>query len=128
MSGQEDLGNITINDDVIALIASLALVDVDGVVSISGKSSFSDYVGTKSKDIDKGISVKIDDSSGQATVSVEINIEYGANIYDTARKLQRAIKNAIENLTGLNVEKVNVTIRGLIVLDQVSPSQKNQAA
>ncbi len=128
MSGQEDLGNITINDDVIALIASLALVDVDGVVSISGKSSFSDYVGTKSKDIDKGITVKIDDSSGQATVSVEINIEYGANIYDTARKLQRAIKNAIENLTGLNVEKVNVTIRGLIVVDQVSPSQKNQAA
>jgi uncharacterized alkaline shock family protein YloU len=128
MSGQEDLGNITINDDVIGLIASLALVDVEGVVSISGKSSFSDYVGTKSRDVDKGISVKVDESSGQATVSVEINIEYGVNIYDTARKLQRAIKNAIENLTGLSVEKVNVTIRGLMVTDEVRPAQKNQAA
>ena len=40
MASQEDLGNITVNDDVVALIASISIVDVEGVVSLSGKSSF----------------------------------------------------------------------------------------
>ena len=128
MPGQEDLGNIKINDDVVALIASLALVDVDGVFSISGRSSFSDYIGGKGKDADKGISVKIDEATGLCTVNVEINIEYGVSIYDTAQKLQRKIKNSIENLTGLTVDKVNVTIRGLIVLEQPRASTRTQVA
>ena len=40
---------------------------------------------------------------------------YGANVYDTARKLQRNIRSAIENYTGLMVDKVDVTIRGMII-------------
>ena len=128
MAAPEDLGNITINDDVVALIASLAIVDVEGVVSMSGKSSFSDYVGTKSKDVEKGVIVKIDDTTSLCTVTVDINIEYGVNVYDTARKLQRAIKNAVENLTGLTVDKVNVTIKGLVVLEQPRSGIKGKAA
>lgn len=128
MANQEDLGAITINDDVVALIASIAIVEVEGVVSISGKSSFSDYVGFKSKDVEKGVSVKINPETSLCTVNVEINIEYGVNVYDTARKLQRTVKNAVENLTGLMVDKVNVTIRGLVILEQPRPTSKNKAA
>jgi len=112
----------------VALIASLAIVDVEGVVSMSGKSSFSDYVGTKSKDVEKGVAVKIDDATSLCTVTVDINIEYGVNVYDTARKLQRAVKNAVENLTGLTVDKVNVTIKGLVVLEQPRSGAKGKAA
>ncbi|MCX7020385.1 MAG: Asp23/Gls24 family envelope stress response protein [bacterium] len=115
MSGQEDLGNITINDDVAANYASLAILEVDGVTSVSGKGSFSDYVGAKSKDVDKGVSIKIDPATNACTVNVEVNIDYGINIYETARKLQRAVKNSIENYVGLAVEKVNITIRGLVI-------------
>ena len=128
MATQEDLGNITINDDVVARIASLAIFDVEGVVSMSGRSSFSDYVGSKTKDVEKGISVKIDPETNLATVSVEINIVYGVSVYDTARKLQRAVKNAVESLTGLTVDKVNVTIRGLEILEQPRPAAKNKVA
>lgn len=128
MPGQEDLGNIKINDDVVALIASLALVDVDGVFSISGRSSFSDYVGSKARDADKGITVKIDEATGLCTVGVEINIEYGVPIWETAQKLQRKIKNSIETFTGLTVDKVNVTIRGIIVLEQPRTAHKNAVA
>lgn len=127
MATQEDLGNITINDDVVARIASLAIFDVEGVVSMSGRSSFSDYVGSKTKDVEKGISVKIDPETNLATVSVEINIVYGVSVYDTARKLQRAVKNAVESLTGLTVDKVNVTIRGLEILEQNRPNPKKAA-
>jgi uncharacterized alkaline shock family protein YloU len=128
MPNQEDLGNITINDDVVARIASLAIFEVEGVVSMSGRSSFSDYVGSKTKDVEKGISVKIDEATNLCTVSVEINIVYGVSVYDTARKLQRAVKNAVESLTGLTVDKVNVTIKGLEILDQTRPATKNKAA
>ena len=126
MAVQEDLGNITVNDDVVALIASIAMGEVEGVVSLSGKRGFSDYQGLKSKDVEKGVSVKIEDQV--CTVNVEINVEYGASIYDTARKLQRAIKNNIEGMTGLTVDKVNVTVKGLLMLDPPAPVPKNKAA
>ena len=128
MASQEDLGNITVNDDVVALIASISIVDVEGVVSLSGKSSFSDYVGFKSKDVEKGVSVKIDETTSLCTVNVEVNIEYGVSVYDTARKLQRTVKNSVESLTGLTVDKVNVTIRGLVIHEQPRPASKNKAA
>lgn len=128
MASQEDLGNITVNDDVVALIASISIVDVEGVVSLSGKSSFSDYVGFKSKDVEKGVSVKIDEATSLCTVNVEVNIEYGVSVYDTARKLQRTVKNSVESLTGLTVDKVNVTIRGLVIHEQPRPTSKNKAA
>lgn len=126
MAVQEDLGSITVNDDVVALIASIAMGEVEGVVSLSGKRGFSDYQGLKSKDVEKGVSVKIEDQV--CTVNVEINVEYGASIYDTARKLQRAIKNNIEGMTGLTVDKVNVTVKGLLMIDPPTPTLKNKAA
>jgi uncharacterized alkaline shock family protein YloU len=128
MAGAENLGNITVNDNVLALIASVAVTEVEGVVSISGKSSFSDYVGVKSKDVEKGVSVKIDEKTNLCTVNLELNIEYGLNVYDTARRLQRVVKNHIENLTGLQVDKVNVTIRDLVIKEEPRSAARNKAA
>ncbi len=118
MVGPEDLGDITINDNVIALYASIALTQVEGVVTLSGKSSFSDYVGAKSKDAEKGINVSIDKATNLCTINVEVNIYYGYNLYDVARQIQRQVKNAVENYTGVTVERVNVTVRDVIVPDQ----------
>ena len=118
----ENLGNIKINDDVAAHYASLAILEVDGVVSVSGKSSFSDYIGAKSKDVDRGVKIKIDEAANTCTVMVEVNIEYGVNVYETALKLQRAVKNAIENYVGLTVDKVHVTIGGLVIHEQPRPT------
>lgn len=118
MATGEDLGEIRINNDVVALIASIALTEVEGVVSLSGKSSFSDYVGSKSKDVEKGVTVEVDEGNGMATISVEVNIEYGIAVRDACVRLQRAVKNAVENYTGLLVDKVNVTVRSLMVNEQ----------
>ncbi|MGI8908338.1 MAG: Asp23/Gls24 family envelope stress response protein [Candidatus Sumerlaeaceae bacterium] len=122
---EADGGRIIVNDEVVAFIATIEMVKVDGVITLSGRSSYSDYDGAKSKDVEKGISVKINEN--RCSVAVEINIKYGANVYDTARKLQRAIKNAIESYTGLVVERVDVTIRGMINEGTLPPA-KNKAA
>jgi len=128
MTGQDDLGSITINEDVVAHYASLAILEVEGIISISGKNSYSDYVGVKSKDVDKGVSVRIDEATNSCTVNTEVLIEYGVNVYETARKLQAAVKNAVENYVGFTVDKVNVTIRGLQITEQPRTSAKNKAA
>ncbi|AXA36029.1 MAG: Asp23/Gls24 family envelope stress response protein [Candidatus Hydrogenedentota bacterium] len=124
MVGPEDLGDVIINDNVIALYASIALTEVEGVVTLSGKSSFSDYVGAKSKDAEKGITVTIDKATNMCTVNVEVYLYYGYNVYDVARKIQRHVKNAIESFTGITVERVNVTIKDVIVAEQVPPTGK----
>ena len=56
----EDIGDIKINNEVVGTIASLAAVEVDGVVSLAGRHSLAEMWGRK--DLDKGISVEIQDN------------------------------------------------------------------
>jgi uncharacterized alkaline shock family protein YloU len=109
---EHDTGRITLKDDVVAFIATIETVKVEGVYTLSGRSNFSDYDGARSKDVEKGVAVKIDNN--HCSVAVDVNLKYGVNVYDTARRLQRAIKDAIENYTGLVVDRVDVTIQGMI--------------
>ena len=118
MAVGEELGDIRINNDVMALIAGIPLTEVEGVVSLSGKSSFSDYVGSKSKDVEKGVTVEVDEVTGMATINLEINVEYGIAVRDACVQLQHAVKNAVENYAGTPVDKVNVTVKSLMVNEQ----------
>ena len=116
---EHDNGRIILKDDVVAFIAAIEMVKVDGVTTMSGRSSFSDYDGARSKDVEKGVTVKIENN--HCSVAVDVNIKYGVNVYDTARRLQRAIKDAIENYTGLVVDAVDVTIQGMINESSLPP-------
>lgn len=116
---EQDNGRIVLKDDVVAFIATIEMVKVDGVTTMSGRSSFSDYDGARSKDVEKGVTVKIENN--HCSVGIEVNIKYGANVYDTARRLQRTIKDAIENYTGLVVDRVDVTIQGMINESSLPP-------
>ena len=115
MDALEGLGDIKINNEVITMIASLAAVEVDGIVSLAGKYSLAEMWGRK--DMDKGITVEIH-KDNSATVAVEVNVEYGIDIYRAARQLQLSVKNAIESMTGIHLKAINVTIRGAVLGDQ----------
>jgi uncharacterized alkaline shock family protein YloU len=108
---QEDLGDIKINNKVIGTIASLAAVEVEGIVSLAGKGSPAEIWGRK--DLDKGIQVTVEDNT--AEISIEVNVEYGIDIYKAAHQLQKTVKNAVETMTGLVVKRVNVSIPGIIL-------------
>jgi uncharacterized alkaline shock family protein YloU len=118
---QEDLGDIKINNKVIGTIASLAAVEVEGIVSLAGKGSPAEIWGRK--DLDKGIQVTVEDNT--AEISIEVNVEYGIDIYKAAHQLQKTVKNAVENMTGLVVKRVNVSIPGIILGDQPRRSSAN---
>ena len=111
MSLQEELGKIQINDSVIARIASVAAVEVEGIASAVGGASWTDYLGGKSQSKSpKGIKVNTDEAGNYVVIDMEVNVQYGFEIYKAVRQLQRAVKNAVEAMTGLQVKAVNVKI------------------
>lgn len=107
----ENAGAVQIADDVVAMIASLATTEVEGVSAMAGNitNELMSKVGMKS--LTKG--VKVDVLEGNVTVDLAVTMEYGYNIPATCQKVQNKVKAAIENMTGLNCTDVNIRIAGI---------------
>ncbi|MBP3337820.1 MAG: Asp23/Gls24 family envelope stress response protein [Lachnospiraceae bacterium] len=113
MNNSENIGFVQIADDVVAVIAGIATTEVDGVASMAGNISKELISKLGMKNLSKGVKVQMED--GVAIVDVAVNIEYGYNIPTVCEAVQDKVKNAIENMTGLTVSSVNVTIAGVAV-------------
>lgn len=102
---------IKIADDVVATIAGKAASEVEGVYSMAGgfAGGISEVFGKKS--YTKGI--KVDNTEKSIKIDVNIIVEYGARIPDVAYEIQNRVKKAVENMTGLKVEEVNVHVQGV---------------
>ena len=102
---------IKIADDVVATIAGKSALEVKGVYSMAGgfAGGISEVFGKKS--YTKGI--KVDNTEKGLKIDVNIIVEYGSRIPDVAYEIQNKVKNAIENMTGLKIEEVNVHIHGV---------------
>ena len=78
------------------------------------------------KNMAKGIKVEINDKS--VVIDVNIIVEYGSRIPDVAFDIQKRIKASVENMTGLNVEQVNVHVQGVstkILKNEEEDSKEN---
>ncbi len=104
-------GEVRIADDVVANIAALAAVEVDGVAATAGNitKELMNKVGMKT--IGKGVRVEVIESA--VSVDIALIMEYGYNIPTTCKSVQERIKAAIENMTGLEVSDVNIRIAGI---------------
>jgi len=111
-SAGEILGDIKISNEVVGTIASLAAADVEGIVSLVSKFSIGEMLGRK--DTDKGVVVMIEENN-RVKIHVEVNVQYGVNIYDACHRLQRKVKDSVEEMTGLTVERVNIDVRGIVI-------------
>lgn len=109
----EDTENgIEISNDVIAVIAGVAVSEVQGVASMSGgfAGGISEVLSGK-KNMAKGI--KVDKTDNKAKIDVNIIVEYGSRIPDVAFEIQNRVKKSVENMTGFKVEEVNVHVQGV---------------
>ena len=104
--------NIKIADDVIAVIAGVAVAEVPGVAEMSGGfvGGISEVLSGK-KNLSKGI--KVESGEKETKIDVNIIVEYGTRIPDIAFEIQNRVKTAVENMTGLKVVEVNVHIQGV---------------
>ena len=104
----DSVGDVRIADEVVAIIAGLAATEVEGVSSMAGNITNEIVSRLGMKNLSKGIVVEVLDE--EVKVDVAINIAYGFSIPEVSSKVQDQVKNAIENMTGLNVAVVNVRI------------------
>lgn len=104
----ETFGTVKIADDVVAMIAALATMEVDGVAAMNGNvaNELLSKVGVKG--LAKGVRVDIFDKKVKAELAIVM--EYGFNIPATCQRVQNKVKSAIENMTGLEVTDVNIRI------------------
>ena len=108
----EENEGIQISNDVIAVIAGVAVSEVQGVSSMAGgfAGGISEVLSGK-KNLAKGI--KVDKEENKVKIDVNIIVEYGTRIPDVAFEIQNRVKKAVENMTGLGVEEVNVHVQGV---------------
>ena len=109
--GKEAFGEVRIADEVIAGIAGLAAVEIEGVASMAGNLT-RDLIGKLGNgNLSKGVSLQIEENN--VGVDIALFMEYGYSVPKVCRKVQEKVKAAIENMTGMNVTEVNVRIAGV---------------
>ena len=110
VSRPDELGNIHISEEVLAVIAAAAAMEVEGVGSLAANlgSDIAELLGGK-KNLSKGIHIAVEEES--IRVDVSLLIKY--TIIDVAKEVQNAVYSAIENTSGLTVECVNVHVLGV---------------
>ena len=112
ISLDSDNNEIKIADDVVAVIAGVAVSEVPGVYEMAGgfAGGITEVLSGK-KNLAKGIQVEV----GEKDTKIDVNIivEYGVRIPDVAFEIQNRVKKAVETMTGLSVVEVNVHVQGV---------------
>jgi uncharacterized alkaline shock family protein YloU len=108
---EQSYGTIRIADEVVSIIAGLATVEVEGIAGMSGGfvGGIAEILGKRN--LSKGVKVAVGER--ETAVDLYVITEYGVNIPEVAQAVQKNVKSAIENMTGLDVVQVNIHIQGV---------------
>ena len=120
---------IRISEEVIATIAGIAASDNQNVASMGGGfvDGIAGMLGRKTPG--KGIKVELKDH--QVNIDIAVVMQYGCKIHEAARDMQKRVRDAVEDMTGLEVLNVNVSVLGInvskegdkveLLLDEIPP-------
>ena len=103
-------GSLKISSDVVASIAAYAVKEIEGVACLAPiVSNIGGWL--LEKQTIKPVSIQMND--GVATIDIRLLVEPKARIPALSRKLQEAVKEAVQNMTGIVVSQVNLYIAGV---------------
>ena len=109
-----DLGQITINEDVLLKVAGYAALECYGIVAMSSKRAkdgFVEWLGREN--LTKGVRVNVTD--GGIDIDLFIIVEYGISIVEVCNIIKSQVCYKIENMTGAKVRRVNISVEGIRV-------------
>ena len=118
--------SIVISEDVVSVIAGVAVSEVPGVVDTAGgfAGGISEVLSGKKK-LSKGIKVEVGEK--ETKIDVNIIVEYGTRIPDVAFEIQNRVKKSVKEMTGLDVLEVNVHVQGVRTsMDQEQKEEKEE--
>ncbi len=107
----EEVGHVQIADEVIAVIAALAATEVEGVSHMSGNITNELVSRLGMKNLSRGVKLTLHEE--QVSVDLNLVLSYGVSIPDISKEVQEKVKSAIETMTGLTVNEVNIRIAGI---------------
>ena len=112
-----DLGIITIDPEVIAKYAGSVAVECFGIVGMAAVSMKDGLVKLlKKESLTKGIQVGISDEN-RITLNFHVVVAYGVSISAVTDNLISNVKYKVEEFTGMSVDKINIYIEGVRVID-----------
>lgn len=105
-------GSLQISTDVIAKIARLATLEVDGVNAVTLGAAGPKGLLPKAR-AQKAIGVELSDDVAEITVHVQV--KYGCKIPQLSERVQENVKSAVQSMTCITVSKVNIIVTGVAV-------------
>lgn len=110
------MGNIAIDNEVIARYAGSVAMECFGVVGMAGINVKDGLVKLLKKDsMTRGINVSI--NRNKLTLNFHIIIAYGVSILAVTDNLISNVKYKVEEFTGIEIEKINIFVEGVRVID-----------
>ena len=109
-----DLGQITISEDVLLKVAGYAALECYGIVAMSSKRAkdgFVEWLGREN--LSKGVQIRA--VGDMIDVDLFIVVEYGISISAVAAAIIETVKYKVEHLTGVPVGRVNVCVEDIRV-------------
>ena len=112
-----DLGVITIEPEVVAKYAGTVAVECFGIVGMAAVSMKDGLVKLlKKESLTHGIQVEISEDN-KITINFHVIVSYGVNISTVCENLVSNVKYRVEEFTGLEVDKINIYVEGVKVID-----------
>jgi uncharacterized alkaline shock family protein YloU len=118
---QNELGTIRISDEAIAVIAGLAALEIAGVASLAQGTvdGIAEMLGVKAS---QGRGVKVEVRNEEVTIEINLLIEFGVEIPSVCQKVQDNVRESVEDMTGLNVAMVNISVQGVKMKNGKKPA------
>jgi len=111
-------GVVKVHESVIASIIRKAACSVDGVVRLAGNAlvdNIAEFVGSR-KVMDRAISIEMGDNS--VAVEVQVVLEYGCNVPETAENIQNTVTEEITRITGMQVTRIDIVVMDLETVEE----------
>ena len=108
-----------VSEEIVSMIAARAALRVSGVSRLNGE--FTDQLTKKilgKENIARGIALTREEEG--LGIDIYLNVEFGARIPDLAWEVQSSVKEAVESVTGLSVQKVDIHVQGVTLPKKMS--------
>ena len=126
---QTERGSTSISDSVVSKIAGIAAQEVDGIRMGSGASQtasnlLGSITGGSGGSQTQGVSVEV--GQEEAALDLTLTAEYGKSVPQLAEAVRRNVINRVENLVGLRVTEVNITVSNVFFPQQEAEAQRQR--
>jgi uncharacterized alkaline shock family protein YloU len=116
---RNELGKVAIGDEVIATLAGAAAMECYGLVGMASRRITDGFVELLGRDNwSRGVEVKRENN--EVYIALHIIVSYGVRISEVAKNVMEKVKYTVENVTGLKVARVDVSVQG-VQLSKVRP-------